>query len=68
MRINQPFRSQEEAQTVIGKYVRYEGSKWKCVDHNDLGALYWARVGTIRQFCGPGLDAAACAAGHILCQ
>lgn len=46
MRLNQRFRSPEAAQAAIGKEVFRNGSRWRCVDHNDLGCLYWQVVGS----------------------
>lgn len=37
-------RSAEEADAALGREVIYRGSVFRCVDHNDLGVLYWQCV------------------------
>jgi hypothetical protein len=39
--LNQRCRSAADAKSAIGAIVYRAGSEFRCVDHNDLGVLYW---------------------------
>lgn len=44
--LNQRCRSKEAAQAALGAVVVEHGVKYRCVDHNDLGVLYWQPYGS----------------------
>lgn len=43
--LNQMARPIEEAKAALGAVVYYGGTEYRCVDHNDLGVLYWQVFG-----------------------
>ena len=43
--LNQRCRSKEDTQAALGAEIACDGSKYRCVHHNDLGVLYWQVIG-----------------------
>lgn len=43
--LNQQCRPLDEAHSAIGTVVYWDGTEYRCVDHNDLGVLYWQVFG-----------------------
>lgn len=43
--LNQKCRSIAEAQAALGAVIYVGGAEYRCVDHNDLGVLYWQVFG-----------------------
>ena len=39
--LNQPCRPMADAKAALGAIVHHAGTEYRCVDHNDLGVLYW---------------------------
>ena len=39
--LNQPCRPMLEVKAALGAVVYHCGTEYRCVDHNDLGVLYW---------------------------
>ena len=39
--LNQPCRPMADVKAALGAVVYRAGSEFRCVDHNDLGVLYW---------------------------
>jgi hypothetical protein len=43
--LNQRARTASETQAALGAEIACDGSKYRCVHHNDLGVLYWQVIG-----------------------
>jgi hypothetical protein len=43
--LGQRARTAEQACAALGAMVTEHGVKYRCVDHNDLGVLYWQPYG-----------------------
>jgi len=43
--LGQRARTAEQACAALGAVVIWRGTEYRCVDHNDLGVLYWQVFG-----------------------